>query len=136
MHMKTAIEAGQCIREARQAQGLTQAELADLLEVSRQWVIRTERGNDSAEFSLVMKAFGVLNIDLVASHGTDLEDYHQRGHTGSSEEIDLFEESSRSEVECHESDSKTTEAYLAEDGGDQYADDILAMRNSLRSTDE
>ncbi|GCD54213.1 helix-turn-helix domain-containing protein [Acetobacter pasteurianus] len=71
MQMKSSYEAGICIREARKAKGWTQAKFAERMDVTRQWVIRTEKGNDSAELGLIMKAFCILGINLNAEKTTD-----------------------------------------------------------------
>ncbi|GBQ84767.1 hypothetical protein AA14337_2908 [Acetobacter malorum DSM 14337] len=67
MQVKTAFEVGISIRNARQAMGWTQSELAQRMGVTRQWVIRTEKGNDAAELALIMKAFAMLNVGVMVT---------------------------------------------------------------------
>jgi transcriptional regulator with XRE-family HTH domain len=73
MRVKSAEDLGAVVRGRRRELGLTQAELADRADVTRQWLIRFERGD--SDTSLV-KAFAVLRaLELVlrtdAAHAQD-----------------------------------------------------------------
>jgi DNA-binding XRE family transcriptional regulator len=60
--IRTARDLGVAVRDARLQQGLTQAELADRIDVSRQWVIALERGKASAELGIAMRAITALGM--------------------------------------------------------------------------
>jgi HTH-type transcriptional regulator / antitoxin HipB len=62
MIIRTARDLGVAVRDARLQQGLTQAELADRIDVSRQWVIALERGKASAELGIAMRAITALGM--------------------------------------------------------------------------
>ncbi len=55
---------GAAIRLEREANGLTQAELAKQIGVSRYWLLRAERGSGRMELDLVLRACRVLGIDV------------------------------------------------------------------------
>jgi DNA-binding XRE family transcriptional regulator len=55
---------GNLILGHRKAAGLTQADFAEQIGTSRQWVIALERGHHRAELGLVLRALNVLNIPL------------------------------------------------------------------------
>ena len=57
-------EFGQFIREAREAKGLYQAEIAEQLGVSRSYYTHLEAGNREIYFSLAVNICRVLNLDL------------------------------------------------------------------------
>jgi transcriptional regulator with XRE-family HTH domain len=52
------------MRDQRLELGLSQAALAKRIGVGRSWVIRVERGTGGAEIGTVLKALGVLGLDL------------------------------------------------------------------------
>ncbi|MEO6886219.1 MAG: helix-turn-helix domain-containing protein [Jatrophihabitantaceae bacterium] len=55
------------IRGQRQDRGWSQAHLAELSGVSRQWLVDLERGrHDRAELGKVLKLFDALGVDLRA----------------------------------------------------------------------
>lgn len=64
MRVHTVRDLGALVRTARRAQGLTQAELANRLRVSRDWVIRLEKGSPRLETQKVLDALGVLGLTL------------------------------------------------------------------------
>jgi y4mF family transcriptional regulator len=64
MHAKTVRELGAFVRSQRREQGLTQAELAGLLGVSRDWVVRLEQGHPRLEAQRVLDALVVLGVTL------------------------------------------------------------------------
>ncbi len=64
MRVHTVRDLGALVRTARRAQGLTQAELANRLRVSRDWVIRLEKGSPRLEAQKVLDAIAVLGLSL------------------------------------------------------------------------
>lgn len=62
MIVRTARDLGAAVRDARLGQGWTQAELADRIDVSRQWVISLERGKASAELGTALRAVAALGM--------------------------------------------------------------------------
>ena len=65
--VRTARDLGAVVRDARLRRGWTQAELANRIGVSRQWVIALERGKASAELGIALRAVAALGMvaDLV-----------------------------------------------------------------------
>ncbi len=60
------------VRDARIARGLTQAELAQRVGVSRPWISRFESGHvENAGFERIMKLFEVLDIRMEVSYETN-----------------------------------------------------------------
>jgi HTH-type transcriptional regulator/antitoxin HipB len=65
--IKTPVELGAVIRDARERHGWTQADLARRANVTRQWVIRLEKGrHDKAEIGLVLAVLNVSGVPLYA----------------------------------------------------------------------
>lgn len=73
MIVRTARDLGAAVRDARLQQGWTQAELADRIDVSRQWVISLERGKATAELGTALRAVTALGLiaDLVEAPAQD-----------------------------------------------------------------
>ena len=67
MWINSPRELGQLVREARTSRGLSQAELAEQLGTTRQWVIALEQGNGGAELDRVLKALFALGIRINAT---------------------------------------------------------------------
>ena len=67
MFIRTPADLGAVIRERRRKLGLDQAELAQRIGVSRQWVVGIERGRARAELGLVLRALDSLGIRLNSS---------------------------------------------------------------------
>lgn len=67
MFLRTPADLGAIIRERRRELGLGQAELAQRIGVSRQWVIGVERGRARAELGLVLRALDVLGVRINTS---------------------------------------------------------------------
>jgi HTH-type transcriptional regulator/antitoxin HipB len=67
MIVRTARDLGAAVRDARLRKGWTQAELANRMGVSRQWVISLEQGKVSAELGTALRAVATLGMvaDLV-----------------------------------------------------------------------
>lgn len=64
MHAKSVRDLGAQVRSARRAQGMTQADLASRLGVSRDWVVRLEQGHPRLEVQRVLDALAVLGLSL------------------------------------------------------------------------
>lgn len=66
MHLplKTASDFGSLIRSRRKARGLGQAELAEMVGVSRRWLNQVEAGKPGASLSLVLNTLNALNIQI------------------------------------------------------------------------
>jgi y4mF family transcriptional regulator len=62
--LKTASDFGSLIRSRRKARGLGQAELAEMVGVSRRWLNQVEAGKPGASLSLVMNTLNALNIQI------------------------------------------------------------------------
>jgi y4mF family transcriptional regulator len=67
MKIRTRTEIGQLMREARRQQGLTQAQLAELVGVSRRWVVQVEQAQTSADLRTLLKAFRALGLEMQLS---------------------------------------------------------------------
>lgn len=67
MMARTSRDLGAAVRDARLRKGWTQAQLADRIGVSRQWIISLERGKASAELGAALRAIAALGMvaDLV-----------------------------------------------------------------------
>lgn len=64
MVLRTPIDFGYLIRDRRRQRSLSQQHLADMVGVSRQWVVDIERGKPRAELALVLRTLNVLDIGL------------------------------------------------------------------------
>lgn len=62
MQVRTVRELGAVIRVARLRQGLTQADLASRVGVTRQWILAVEQGKRTAEIGSVLKALAALGL--------------------------------------------------------------------------
>jgi HTH-type transcriptional regulator/antitoxin HipB len=67
MFIRTPVDLGAIIRERRRQLGLGQAELAERIGVSRQWIIGVERGRARAEIGLLLRTLDTLSIRLNAA---------------------------------------------------------------------
>jgi HTH-type transcriptional regulator/antitoxin HipB len=56
------------IRSVRRAQGLSQDQLAQRLDVSRAWIVQIEQGKPSVRLDLVLRVLNELEISLSASN--------------------------------------------------------------------
>jgi HTH-type transcriptional regulator/antitoxin HipB len=68
MRAKTVRDLGALVRSARRTRGLTQADLAQRLGVSRDWVVRLEHGHPRLQAQKVLDALTVVGL------GLDVED--------------------------------------------------------------
>jgi len=64
MLLRTPKDLGAAIRERRRHLGLDQHELAEKIDVSRQWVVEVEKGKPRAEMALVLRALDALGLAL------------------------------------------------------------------------
>lgn len=76
MEVHTVSDLGAAVRGARIAHGMTQADLAERLSVSRRWVVRLEQGNPRLEVQLVLDALAAVGLraDLQRASETADED--------------------------------------------------------------
>lgn len=58
------VQIGSLVRKARTRKGLTQAELAAQIGVTRQWVGMLERGKPSVELDLTLKALAAVDMQI------------------------------------------------------------------------
>lgn len=69
-HIRDVEQLGQALRDARRAQGLTQAQFAALAGVGTRFVSELERGKATAEVGLVLRVLTDAGIDVfVAPRG-------------------------------------------------------------------
>jgi HTH-type transcriptional regulator/antitoxin HipB len=71
MKIRTGSELGLVLRERRRKLGLTQAELAERIGVSRQWVGKVEKGLPRADLGLALRAIRALHLVLEVSSDSD-----------------------------------------------------------------
>lgn len=64
MLAKTVRDLGVLVRAARTSRGMTQADLAHELRVSRDWVVRLEKGHPRLEAQRVLDALMALGLTL------------------------------------------------------------------------
>jgi y4mF family transcriptional regulator len=64
MLVRSATAIGAAIRSRRRELKLDQATLAQKIGATRQWVIAVEKGKDSVELDLVLKALAALKLEL------------------------------------------------------------------------
>lgn len=64
MRVGTTHDLGALVRQERQDQGLTQAELAERIGTTRQWVSQLESGTLNPRVGLVLAALAALDLDL------------------------------------------------------------------------
>lgn len=64
MLVRTPNDLAAVVRQARLDAGLTQAELAARIGVSRLWVVKFEQGKAEAEVGLALRALRVLGLSI------------------------------------------------------------------------
>ena len=67
MKLNAMRDVGALVRSTRRNQGLTQAELAALVGVGREWVVRLERGSPRVEAQKVLDVLSALDLVLNVS---------------------------------------------------------------------
>ena len=69
--IKTPGDLGQILRARRKQLGWNQAELAEQIGVSRQWLIDIEKGKPRAELGLALRAIYALGLSMHLDQGKD-----------------------------------------------------------------
>lgn len=69
MRVSTTGDLGALVRQERQDQGLTQAELAERIGTTRQWVSQFESGTLNPRVGLVLAALTALGLDIDVRSG-------------------------------------------------------------------
>lgn len=64
MRIRTVKDVGVLIKEARAQRGLTQAELAKMINVTQAWVSWIENGKPTAEIGNVLLALTALGVEM------------------------------------------------------------------------
>jgi transcriptional regulator with XRE-family HTH domain len=78
MEVKTMGDLGALVRSARTARGMTQADLAAQLRMSRDWVVRLEKGHPRLEAQRVLDALRLVGVSLEATVGESSSDKRRR----------------------------------------------------------
>ena len=86
MIVRTTTDRAHLIRDRRSRLLLTQASLADLVGVSRKWIIDLEAGKRTADVSLILRTIKALGLDLeirdradrVDQNGVDVDQIVER----------------------------------------------------------
>ncbi len=60
------MELRNCLKETRREAGLTQADLAGAVEVTRQTIISMEKGKVAPSVKLALRIAGVLNVPIAS----------------------------------------------------------------------
>lgn len=72
MRVHTPLDLGLLIRETRRQKSLHQNDLAQMVGVSRQWIVEVEHGKPRAELGLVLRTLAVLGVNLDAETGVSV----------------------------------------------------------------
>jgi HTH-type transcriptional regulator / antitoxin HipB len=64
MHVRSAQAIGAAIRSRRRELKMDQAGLAQKVGATRQWVIAIEKGKDTAEIGMILRALATLGLEL------------------------------------------------------------------------
>ncbi len=64
MQVRTPVDFGLMIRQARRARGMTQQQLARAAAVGRQWIVEVEAGKPRAEVGRVLQTLAALDLSL------------------------------------------------------------------------
>jgi transcriptional regulator with XRE-family HTH domain len=67
MRVTNAAGLGAVLRDARHRQGMTQAQLAESVGVSRAWVVAVESGSPNARLDLVLRALQWVDLAVDVS---------------------------------------------------------------------
>lgn len=71
IHVTRPDDLGVALREARRAENITQAELAQMVSISRQWLSTFETGRiASARLDTVMRLIAALDVSVTLSRPT------------------------------------------------------------------
>lgn len=66
MRIRSTEDLGAVVRERRRELGVSQAELAERADVTRQWIIRFERGTTDVSLAKAISVLQVLDLELRA----------------------------------------------------------------------
>ena len=86
MRVRTPVDFGLMIRQARRSRGMTQQQLARAALVGRQWVVEIEAGKPRAELGMVLRTLAALDLSLTM-HGEGIPELRKSGDR--SEAVDL-----------------------------------------------
>ncbi|TWD81616.1 y4mF family transcriptional regulator [Kribbella amoyensis] len=67
MEVHTVRDLGAAVRQARRRRGMSQAELAELAGVSREWLVRLEQGHPRLEAQLVLDALAAVGLTVLTT---------------------------------------------------------------------
>jgi HTH-type transcriptional regulator / antitoxin HipB len=70
MRIRNAKEIGALVRENRLKLRLSQAQLAERVDVSRLWIVNLEKGKSTAQLDLVLRTLDILGLALDMSATT------------------------------------------------------------------
>lgn len=76
MQVRTPVDFGLMIRQARRARGMTQQELARAAAVGRQWIVEIEAGKPRAEVGRVLQTLAALDLSLTI-HGEGIPELRE-----------------------------------------------------------
>lgn len=71
MQVDTMRDVAVLVRSTRLARGMTQAELAAQMGVSRDWVVRLEKGHPRLEVQRVLDALHVLGVEMQSTNPSE-----------------------------------------------------------------
>jgi HTH-type transcriptional regulator / antitoxin HipB len=80
MIIRTTKDIAHLVRDQRSRRLLTQANLAELVGVSRKWIVDLEAGKRTADISLVLRTIKALGLDL---------DVRDRGNRDARDDLDV-----------------------------------------------
>lgn len=79
MRIRTPLELGAFLRDARSKRGLDQGTLAHQVGVSRQWIVAIEKGKPRAPIGLVLRTLSALGMSLDVEDTLDARARPQKG---------------------------------------------------------
>src|ERR1700753_1437479 len=83
MWARNTFEIGKIIRTARLRQKLSQAELARLLGTTQAWISEVEKGKETAQIGMILRALTHLGIRLRTDEATqDAKESHSPAEKG------------------------------------------------------
>ncbi|MYB98471.1 MAG: helix-turn-helix transcriptional regulator [Gemmatimonadetes bacterium] len=79
MRVRTPVDFGLMIRQARRSRGMTQQQLARAAAVGRQWIVEIEAGKPRAELGRVLQTLAALDLSLTM-HGEGIPELRKSGN--------------------------------------------------------
>ena len=76
MRIRTPVDFGLMIRQARRSRRMTQQQLASGAAVGRQWIVAIEAGKPRAELGKVLQTLAALDLTL-SIHGEGIPEAHK-----------------------------------------------------------